>query len=124
MENTDTHKCTARLARSASISGIVTTTLLLLIPVANLLIGATVLAQLIATAIAQSRFIRLLGALALSVLAGFLISVGITKMLDAREILISAITLYCFVVGPAAAGLAGALVVFWPARSEDNSSDY
>lgn len=120
MENTQ-QQVPAWLVRSVAGLNIFVMFVVLLIPFVNLFLGLQVLAGFIATAGIQRRALKLLAAILASVPVGLLATWGLFVAwtgIDADRAFETAGLIYLFITGPAFAGLAGAGVVFWPARTE------
>lgn len=111
----------AWLVRSVAGLNIFVMLVMLLVPFLNLFLGLQVLGGFIATAAVQKRALKLLAAILASVPVGFLVTWGLFVACtgqDAGRAFETVGLIYMFITGPAIAGLAGALVVYWPARQE------
>lgn len=125
MENTQ-RQIPARLAFFAKAVNVIAMFLVLLVPIANLFIGLKVLAGFLTAAIVQKRVLKLFVAVLASVPVGLVLTLGALMLWTgqgAGEAFDTAVLVYMFVTGPAWAGLAAALVVFWPTETADERGE-
>lgn len=99
-----------RVVHTLDIISTVALTLVMLVPIINYLVGLKLISEIFARAILSKQFLTLLVALAVSIPAGLLVSWCVVAVFSGRSDGVGAIALYSFVVGPAAAALAGLLV--------------
>lgn len=89
---------------------------ILAVPIVNFLAGLKALPHFAEAALLAKRGKIFLAALLLSAPVGLALTVAGMAIAEVADPMISGLTLWTFVTGPAGAGLAAALVIIWPAQ--------
>ncbi len=89
---------------------------ILSVPIVNFLVGLKALPHFVEAAIMAKRGKILALALLLSAPVGLGLTVAGLAIRGVDDLMISGLTLWIFVTGPAIAGIAAALVLIWPAQ--------